>query len=184
MRRGTTLVEAVVIVAVSVVVLIALVNLFFVFNMIYGYQQAFIATAGSAGISLNALEASVLPAEAVLVSRSFSGTTYTSGATTLVLALPAVDDSGEMLSGVTDYVAFYASSTEFYRLVEAGAGSVRLSGRTKLSSTLFSVSFTYDNADFTQVRNVTADFETRGTFKQALLTSRLHGSWHLRNAPL
>ena len=101
-----------------------------------------------------------------------------------MLALPAVDDSGEMLSGTADYVAFYASSTEFYRLVEAAAGSMRVSGLTKLSSNLHSASFTYDDVDFAQVRKVTVELVTRGAFKQESLESNLHGSWYLRNAPL
>jgi len=183
-NAGATLVETVVLVAITVAVLVALVNLFFIFNTIFGYQQAFMATAGSAGASLNALEASVLPAEHVLASRNFSGTTYSSATSTLVLELPTVDNEGDIVSGAKDYVVFYASSTELYRLVEANGASARKSGRTLLSSTLSFLSFTYDNANFAQVTRVVAEIETGRQFKEDVIQSTLRGEWHLRNLPL
>jgi len=45
MTRGMTLVEAVVTIGISTVALLALMNLFFIFNSIYGYQMAFVAPA-------------------------------------------------------------------------------------------------------------------------------------------
>jgi len=181
MKKGATLIEAVVLVAVSVIVLLALVNLYFIFNTIYGYQQAFIATAGSAGRAANALQTVVLQADAVLVSRSFSGTMHSSGTTTLVLSLPSVDEAGELVSGASDYIVFYASSTELYRLVEAHAQSSRISGLTRLSSTLSSLSFTYDSADFAAVTTVTADIETETLFRDELVESDVSEQWYLRN---
>ncbi len=181
MRRGTTLVETIILVAISVVTLLALVHLFFIFNSIYGYQQAFMLTAGSSGASMNAFEASVLPAEKVLASYNFSGTTYSSATTTLVLQLPAVNSSGDIVSGVKDYVVFFASSTKLYRLVLSDAQSKRVSGLTQLSSTLSSLSFTYDSATFANVTNVTADIQTQMQFKQQTLMSHLRGQWYLRN---
>lgn len=181
---GFTLIEAVVVMSVSVVVLMALVNLFFVFNSMYGYQRAFIATAGSSGAALNALEAAVLPADQVLASHSFSGTPYASGTTTLVLSLPAVDGSGAIVESAKDYFAFYASSTEFYRLVLADAQSVRTSGLTRLSATLDAVSFTYDNADFSKVTNIIADIQTRAQYKEQTVRSHVREQLYLRNLSL
>ncbi len=181
MKRGFTLLESVIVIGISALALIALSNLFFIFNSIYGYQQVFMATSGSASKTLNALEAAVFPAEHVLASRSFSGTTYTSSTTVLVLELPSIDSSGNIISGVKDYVAFYTDSAKFYRLVEAGSGSTRVSGLTLLSTTLNALSFTYDNADFAQVANVTAELRMQAQFKQEVVQSHLREQLHLRN---
>ena len=181
MNKGYTLVEAVILIAISVVALIALVNLFLIFNTIYGYQRAFIQTAGSAGTSLNALQSSVLPADSVLASHEFSGTTYASATTTLVLQLPSVDATGALISGAKDYVVFFASSTAFYRLVEADAASARTSGLTRLSNTLYALAFTYDAASPALAGGITATVETRLSFKDQLLRSLLTETWHLRN---
>jgi len=181
LTRGFTLLETFIVIAISVVALAALSNLFIIFNNTYGYQQAFMAGAGSASNAMNAIEAAILPADQVVASHSFSGTAYSSGATTLVLGLPSVDSSGNIIAGVSDYIVFYTSSTNLYRLTAAGAGSTRTSGLKKLSTTLFSISFTYDNVDFTKVTNVATDIVTRAQFKQQTVQSHLNEQVYLRN---
>lgn len=181
MRRGFSLVETVVTVGISAVALIALVNVFLTFDSVYGYQQASLATAGSAGTAMNALEAAILPAEQVLASRDFSGVVHSSSATTLVLQLPSVDSSGNIISGTKDYISFYPSGTTLYRLTLAGAGSVRASGLQRLSTTLLSVSFTYDDPDFTKVTNILADVRTQAQFKQQTVQGHLSERLFLRN---
>ena len=181
MKRGITLVETVIVIGITTLALFALTNLFLVFNTTYGYQQAVIATARSAGSAMNALEAAVLPASEVLVSRDFSDTAYASATTTLVLELPAVDGSGDMLPGAYDYIVFYTSDGTLYRLTEADAGSARTSGLKLLSTTLNSLAFTYDNSDFTKITKVAADLTTRVFYKQQEVQSHLTGQWYLRN---
>jgi hypothetical protein len=181
MKNGYTLVETVIVIALSVVALTALVNLFLIFNTIYGYQRAFIATAGSSGAALNALQIAVLPAEAVLASHAFTEAAYASATSTLVLKLPSVDGAGNIVSGASDYIVFYASSTALYRLVEADAASARSSGTTKLSGTLSSLTFTYDAANPSDASEVSADIVTQTLFKDQLVRSHLKEAWRLRN---
>lgn len=178
---GFTLIETFIVIAISVVALAALSNLFIIFNNTYGYQQAFVASAGSASSAMNAIEAATLPADQVITSHNFSGTTYSSGATTLVLELPSVNSSGNIVAGVRDYIAFYTSSTNLYRLTQAGAGSQRASELKLLSTTLSSLLFTYDNADFTKVTNVATDIVTQAQFKQQAVQSHLNEQVYLRN---
>lgn len=181
MKRGFTLVETFIVVGISVVALVALTNLFLIFNSTYGNQQVFMAVAGSASTAMNAFEAAILPADQVLASHDFSGTVYSSSATTLVLELPSVDSSGNIIAGTKDYIAFYSSSATLYRLTQAGAGSIRASGLTQLSTTLNSLSFTYDNGDSTKVTSVTADIVTQARFKQQMVQGHLNEQLYLRN---
>lgn len=183
MSRGFTLAETVVVIGVSVFALLALANLFRTFNVTYGYEETFMAVVGSSGAAMNAFESSIVPADRVLASYSFSGTAYTSGTTTLVLELPAATASGAILSGMYDYVVFYASSTSLYRLTQAATGSARLSGRTLLSATLASLAFTYDNGTVASTTSVAADVRTSAAFKQQSADSHLLGKWYLRNRP-
>jgi prepilin-type N-terminal cleavage/methylation domain-containing protein len=184
LSSGFTLLETVIVVAISSIAMLALVNLFFTFNSIYGYQQTFIATAGSASSSMNAFETYVTQADQVLAAHSFSGTTYTSTTTSLVLELPSVDSSGNTVTAAKDYVVLYASSTQLYVLVAADAQSTRTSGRKTLSGTLSSLTLTYSNANFTQVTNVSVDMLTRGTYKNQTIQSRLTEQLYLRNFSL
>lgn len=178
---GFTLVETVVIIALTLIALAALVNLFVIFSSLNGYQQAVIATDGSASISMNAFEAAILPASNVLVSHNFSGTTYTTSADTLVLQLPAVNSSGTIIAGVSDYIVFYRSSNTLYQLTEIGGESVRRPGRVSLSTTLSTLSFTYNNADVTQATAVTVDIQTLEQYQTQTAQSRLREQLYLRN---
>lgn len=179
--RGFTLIETIITIGLSVVAFIALTNLFIIFNTTYGYQQAFMLAAGSASTAMNSFEETILPAEQVLASHSFNGTAYSSSTTTLVLSLPAIDGSGNIISGTKDYAVFYASSTMLYQLTETGAGSVRLSGLKQLSTTLQSLSFIYDDADFAKVASVLVDMTTQAQFKQQSVQEHLREQLHLRN---
>lgn len=180
-NKGFTLLESVVVVGVTALALGALANLFFIFNSMYGYERMFLAVAGSSGGAMNALEAAVLPTEAVLASHDFSGTVHSSATTTLVLMLPAVDSSGDIITGAKDYIAFHIASSTLYRTILADAQSVRISGTKQLSATLSSLSFTYDDSDFTRVKSVTVDIETQASFKGSVVQSRLHERLYLRN---
>ena len=181
MKNGFTFVELVVTLGISTLALIGLVNLFLVFNSVYGYQQILLATAGSAGAAMSTIEDSVLPASHVLTSHTFSGTTYASGTSTLILELPAVDSSGNIVSDTKDYVAFSSSTTMLYRLTQASINSVRISGLKQLSTTLQSLTFTYNDNDFTKVTQVTVDLQTQAQFKEQTAQSTLHEQMRLRN---
>ena len=180
MSRAFTLIETIVVIALFVVIMLALANLFVNFYTLYGYQEAFTATTGSAQTAINSMEESVRAADAVLASHTFSGTTYTSDATTLVLELPSIDNTGTVILGTYDYVAFYANGTNLYRVLNAGAGSARVPGIKLLSTTLASLDFSYDNADVTKA----ADIVTSAVSKQQTAVSHLQESVRLRNVIL
>lgn len=181
--RGFTLVETVVIVAMYIVILVALANLFATFSRLYRLQQSLIGTSQAAGASIAAIQAAVQPAGQVLASHAFSTGTRASGATTLVLELPAVDASGQVILGSSDYVAFFASSTSLYRLSEPAAGSARLPGTRLLTPFLGSISFSYDNADFTKVTRVTVDLVASTTVNGTPMSTHRDETFYLRNLP-
>ena len=182
MKRGFTLVETAVIIGITVIALLGLINLFLTFNSLYLYQQAFIATSGSASSAMNALETTVPPADHILASTTFSGKVYSSATTTLVLELPSIDSSGNIVAGKKDYVVFYASSTSlFYQTTQADAQSTRTSGTKLLSTTLNALSFTYSSLNFTQATTVTADIQTQAVEKNQTVQSHLREQLYLRN---
>jgi prepilin-type N-terminal cleavage/methylation domain-containing protein len=183
-QRGLTLIETVVVVGISAVVLMALIQLYLTFNSMYGVQQAAMATGGSASASMNAFEAAILPANQVLSSHAFFGRTYTSSSTALVLELPSIDSSGAIVAGLKDYIVFFSSSSTLYRLTSPSANSARISGTTTLSTTLQSISFTYNSATFTSVSNVIVDIQTRASYKEQAVQSHLTEKLYLRNYTL
>jgi type II secretory pathway pseudopilin PulG len=179
--RGFTIAETLVVIGVVALMSIALIGAFAGYSGIVRSQQTEIGVVGSAKAVLSAVDRALLQSSRVLSSHNFSGTTYSSGTSTLVLEMPALDASGNTIPGTYDYVAFYASSTSAYHIVAPGSGSVRLAGTKRLSETLYSLSFTYSNPDFSLATSVDTDVQTRATINGRVVSAHLAQRTYLRN---
>jgi prepilin-type N-terminal cleavage/methylation domain-containing protein len=180
-RAGFTLIETVIVVAISVSMMTALGILVYTFNKISTYEQAAVQSSGSASAMMREIESLALPARAVLQTHAFSGQTYTSSSAVLVLEIPSIDGSGNVVASTYDYAAFYVTGTNAYRLLEANASSARASNTKQLSSTVSALTFTYNDADFTAVHTVTIDVQTQAQVKQDILTDHRREQIRLRN---
>ncbi len=180
-NRGFTLTETVVVIGLYVVILLALTNVYLTFTRLYAYQQTFVPVAQSAGGALDAITAAVLPASHVLAQHTFSGTTRSSDATTLVLKSPSLTSSGSIIAGTYDYIAFYLNGSDLYRLTEIGTGSVRVAGTKRVGSMVNSLTFTYDNANFALVTKVDTDITAQTAVRGQTVGSHLRQQTFLRN---
>ncbi|MFA6408250.1 MAG: type II secretion system protein [Candidatus Paceibacterota bacterium] len=180
-KHGFTLIETVIVVALSVVMMIVVSILVYNFTAISAYQQALTQSSGSATMLIRELESLAIPADAVLQTHDFSSATYSSSPTVLVLEIPSIDDSGNVISGKHDYAAFYTTGTDSYRILEADQSSARASGTKKLSSTMHELTFSYDSVDFTFVSTVTAYVHVQATTKQGILSDHRNVQIRLRN---
>jgi prepilin-type N-terminal cleavage/methylation domain-containing protein len=181
MKRAFTLTETIVTVALTSIVMGALAQLYINFNALYVYQQTFVATTNAATSAMSALNASVLQADQVVASHVFSGTTITSGAGALVLELPSMNSSGNVITGVYDYIGFSTTTTTLYQRTDAGAGSARISGSKIVATRVDSITFAYDTADLTQATRVSATTTTKFVSKKGPVTTTLSGQFYLRN---
>ncbi|OYV63686.1 MAG: hypothetical protein B7X03_00805 [Parcubacteria group bacterium 21-58-10] len=182
MTRAFTLIEIIIVIAISTLMLLALTLLIYTFGNTSTYEQASLQSSGSARAVIREAEALVLPADAVLQTYTFSsGATYTSTSTSLVLELPSIDSSGNSIPNAHDYAAFYVVGTDAYRLLQTDASSARTPGTKLLSTTIQSLTFTYNNADFTKVSSTTIDVQTQASVKQNVLTDHLREQLMLRN---
>ncbi|MCX6786415.1 MAG: hypothetical protein NTU85_01170 [Candidatus Kaiserbacteria bacterium] len=157
---GFTLVETLIVIALSVGMLIVLCMLIRSFNTSYSYEQGAAISAESARSVMRETESLTLVADHVLQSHTFSTTTYTSSSTVLVLEIPSIDSSGAIISSTYDYAVFYSNGTHAYRILAANAASKRVSGTKQLSDTISSLTFSYNNTNFTLVNTITVDVQT------------------------
>lgn len=181
-RRAFTLIETVIVIAISVFVISALGFLIYSFNTISSYEKTSMQSSGSATAIMREIESLALPANAVLQTHTFPNATYTSTPNSLVLEIPSIDSSGNVVENAYDYAAFYViGTTNAYRLLEANALSARVSGTKQLSSTVSSFTFSYNDTDFTKVSTTTADIQTMARAKQEILTDHRREQIRLRN---
>ncbi len=179
--RGFTLVETVIVIGLFVAVLFVLFQFFVNYNATYRYEQALIETAWSGGQSINEIENFALPALGVVATHNFTSGQRSSSATVLVLELPAIDASGNVLVGIYDHVVFYLDGSTLYRELETGVGSARHAGIKQLSERVGSLVFTYDNVTYDDVTKIDVDIETQMQIPNQIVTSSLSRQIYLRN---
>jgi prepilin-type N-terminal cleavage/methylation domain-containing protein len=181
--RGFTLLEVVIVLFIFTIMMLALVNFFISYNTSYLYDRAMASTANSAATVVNEAQTYVLQADQVVTSHTFGSTVRTSGSGTLVLELPAYDASGNIITNTYDYVAIYSSDGRIYRTIDASASSARKSGTKQLTDAVPTLTFTYNNADFTLVNRVMIDIATQLTVKGSVAQTHLTETVYLRNFP-
>jgi prepilin-type N-terminal cleavage/methylation domain-containing protein len=179
--RAFTLIEIVITVALSAILMLAITQLYVVYGRVILFQKSSINVALGGSSIMDATRTAGLQAKQVVATRLFSGINYTSGATTTIFELPAIDASGTIIPNEYDYIAIYASSTSVYRLVEAAPGSSRISGEKQLTNVLEALNFTYDNPSFLLVTSVTVDATTSAVVRGETAQTHLREHIYLRN---
>lgn len=180
-NAGFTLLEIVIIVGVSTLIVLALIPLYSGYIRTYSYTTAVGDTAGSAAATANELQKWVLQSNRIVTNTTISGTLYTTSSTTLALELPSIDSSGAIIASAYDYVVFYSSGTKLYRLLSSNAGSSRVSGTKTLSTTLSSLTFTYNNASPTSADAITVVMHMVGSASHQTAAYELIQKLYLRN---
>lgn len=180
-NRGFTLIETVIVIALSVSTMVALGLLIYNFNRMSAYEQTSSQSSGSASALIREVESLAFPADAVLQMHMFSSATYSSSPTVLVLEIPSINSSGNVIANTFDYTVFYVVGTNAYRLLEADTLSTRVSGTKLLSSTVSALIFSYNSTDFTSVHTVTVDVQTQARVKQDILSDHRREQIRLRN---
>jgi Tfp pilus assembly protein PilE len=162
-KIGFTLLETTITVAIILIISGVLSGFYVNYYRIYHRQQSIFNMVNSASLAANDLQNLVLQASQIITSHSFSGNVYSTDSDTLVLEIPSVDSSGNIISGTYDYVAFYATGTSFYKLIEANAASDRTSEQKRLSNVLSSAVFTYNNTDLSLANKIETEMHFQTT---------------------
>ena len=178
---GFTIIETLIVIALSASMMGALSLLIYSFNSSYSYGQLSSISAMSIRSVMNEVELLTLSASNVLQSHTFQSTTYTSSSNVLVLEIPSIDSYGNIISNTYDYAVFYVDGTYAYRILEANTTSKRITGTKQLSDTISSLVFSYNNSDFTLVDTVTVDVQTTVHYKEQTSVDNRHEQMYLRN---
>lgn len=180
-NRGFTFIEAVFAVAVFIFITLAMMYLYYNFSNIFNYQQVEARVAGSARTAASELQSAVLQANKIVSSHAFSGHTYSTDQDTLVLEIPSINSSGDIVAGKFDYVAFYIVGTNFYKLTEVDAASVRPSGLKQLSDAIAAIIFTFNDANLDLAGKIDVDMRTQAMARRQMVTYHLYQELYLRN---
>lgn len=181
LQRGFTLMETLTVVGIVSLIVIALFNIYEGYGTVFVIQQARVDVNGSAREIADEFKKTVLQASRVVASHDFSGVTHTSGNAVAVFEVPSVNSTGDIIAGTYDYVAFYATSADAYKVTDGASGSVRASSTKHLSKTLSALAFTYNNSTITLATSTTIEIQTQTTAKDQTISAHIYETARLRN---
>ena len=178
---GFTIIEMIVVLGVTSLILLALFAVYDWHSKMYNYEEAVIRVAQSSRLASDSLHALVSQSYRVLASGTVNGAAYTSGAATVVLELPSIDSSDNVISGKWDTAVIYQNGSSLMEALQPDPASSRQQVQKLLSDSVFSLTFSYDNADFTQVKKVTVDLQNQLTVRAQTVQHHIQQDMFLQN---
>lgn len=180
-QAGFTLIEMIIVVVLTAALFLGFLLIYDWYGKNYQFQQAQIMVTGQARASLDEIQEYTLQASEVVASHVIGGNTYTSGNSVMVLKIPAINSDGIPITNTWDYVAFSASGGSLAFLISPDPASSRNALAKQLSNSIYSLSFTYNSANFPSVSQVTVNLETRQQIRTGPVRAQVNQVLQLRN---
>ena len=172
--RGVTTLELAVSTAVAAVIFTILGAIFIAQGRFFAIQDAIGETQYNAFQILDTAGLYALSASAIVPNRTISGTAYTTGTSTVVLEVPSVNASDEVLVNAYDYVAMGVSpddSSRFFVAIDASTNSARTDASRLPGSLVDKLIFRYNAVDPTAATAIELYVRTRKDARgQVILT--------------
>lgn len=182
---GMTLVEAVVVIGAMTLMLLIVNQIFIINYQIVARQTGRLDSDGGAVLATRLISSLTRSASSVVPSATINGTSYSSGPSTLVLEIPSVDASGNLISGSSDYVAISRDPADQAHIITdtaPAAGSVRVSGKKLVTAYNTQLVFRYNDSDIASTTRVSAYLENQSVTRGIASTNRGWTSLFLRNS--
>lgn len=147
-RKGFTTIELLIVIAIIATVAVVTADIFASHYLLFGSLSTTLETERSGFLAIENIRAATLGARRVLTSATIGGTSYSSSTGTLILELPTVDSSGNLLPALYDTIVLYrdpTNSTKLWMETVVAAGSARQTTKRLLSDFVQDLLFLYNN---------------------------------------
>lgn len=110
--RGLTLVEVLIAIGISIIVGALLLAIIVNSSGLFYNQSSKVGQGLGVNDALSKIRSTIKESGGIAASYTFESTTYTTGATQLVLKLPSLDTSGNIISDTFDHFIFFLDQTK------------------------------------------------------------------------
>lgn len=181
---GLSLMEAIVVVGVMTIIMFIVTQIFIINYDLFLKQSK--RTDNETGAVTAARTVSQMARGAVSVEQShgFDGDLVVSSSTALVLKLPSIDGSGNIVPNTYDYVGFYRDATEtnkMFAIIDADDASVRVDSDRLITNYNQMLDFRYNNPTITEASRISIYILNQQIQKDIELNTRGWTSIFLRN---
>lgn len=157
---GFTLIEVILVVFLVGALSLVVSSLFLGQDKIYHTQMMEFGVTSDARTALDDIDAYVRSADVVLATYG----SYTTGSQTLILQVPSVNASSQIIPATFDFVVFKLNGSTLNQITTANAASTRVSGTRKLATRVTGLVFSYDNSNKALVKQVTTDLTAEESY--------------------
>lgn len=163
MKQAFTLIELLISIALISIISVIVTTLVIRYGIFYERQNVEIGANLDNRFILDDMSSQVRQASKITGSVTIDGQLFTTSITSIILKLPSLDQNGQTMSNVFDYVLYWQDSQDlkiFKKKIVPDVQSTRKGASQILTTNLKSISFSYNNPDPEQASVVTAVLET------------------------
>jgi prepilin-type N-terminal cleavage/methylation domain-containing protein len=177
-NKGFTLIEAVIVVALLGVMMVVITQFFLGSNELYNSQNAELDVNFASRNGLDDIDASVRQATQVMEFYD----THASGPTVLILEVPAINVSNQIIPAVFDYIVYFLDGNVLNKQIYVDPASSRRAEATRgVAHNITTLTFTYNDPNFVQVTEVETNMEINRQFARSSRTLNISSKSYLRN---
>ena len=179
-----TIVETIVSIFVGLVLIVALTQSFVILLRLNDAKKIVSRLTLHADRGIARVAKASQESKQVLASAVISGTTYTTSSTELVLQVPSINASGQIINGSFDTVVYRrnpSSTDQLLEITDGLAGSIRTDGTRIVSQFVTNLIFRYNNSSPASATIVTVFIKTATTVHGTLKETASQTTVKLRN---
>ena len=183
-NRGITLIETMIGLAISALLVVILSYCLIIVLRLNEAQKTVSALTSSTDRGIYRISSSIQQSSQILSSAVIFGTTHTTSSSALVLKIPTVNSSGQIISGSYDTVVYRRNPSdlsELQEITDAEAGSARFDGTHLIARFVTNLLFRYNNSDYSSASTATVFLKTGTTVRGVLKESANQTTVRLRN---
>jgi len=182
--RGVSVMETISVIGIMTMILVMVAQMFSSGYNIYFLQGARIDAEVGAVLATRAISEATRGAMEVEASSVINGTTYTSDGDTLVLKLPSVNSSNDIIAGSFDHMAVFidpSNSKLVKTATQIATNSKRPSGTRLITGSNLTLAFHYNEPTITDSTRVQAYLVNTQTRRTTTVTAKSWTAIFLRN---
>lgn len=182
--EGMTLIETMVVIGIMGILFVLVSQIFLINQNLVALALGRADNDNGAIFAIRRMGELTRGATAVMASQTINSISYTSSSTVLVLKLPSIDSSNNIIASTYDYIAVYRDATDTTKIftdTQKSGSSVRVNGKKLLTAYNSTMSFSYNNSTIASATRVSVFLINTQTIRNKALTTKAWTSIFLRN---
>lgn len=169
---GLTLLETIIAIGIASIVMLVLSGIFLAQGRFFAIQDAISETRIHSSRVLDTAGLFLSSADSVIANHTINGRAYVTSTNTLIVRLPSLDDSGDIVSGNYDYLALGLNPddpTRFMYDLQSATGTARTSGKFVKAQFVDKLIFRYNTVSPTSATVIDLYVRTTKTARDRII---------------